>query len=128
MRYDPGLVLILTGIIHNLSAFVFPNIRQGLQDLSSNGVLGAGLATPSSALAMWYLCGGFFMMFAGRLLQLYLRDVPRAGGRLPREVGVSLFLIGLFGTMLAPKGGFWLALLQGAYIAAGGTSADKRSQ
>jgi hypothetical protein len=116
-RAVAGRLLVLIGSMHLVGGWVG---RDALRRIVRNGIVGqadsgVGLVVGSSnqELVFWFLLWGFLMIVIG---QLVIR-MDECGIRVPRRVGVQLFVVNVICAVLIPKAGFWWVLLPSWLIA-----------
>ena len=104
-----GLWLVLTGVGHNLIGLALRGDE--LAAIVSDGLFDT-LSSAEREAAFWFEAGGILMILLGALM----RHGELRGAPPPRWLGWSLLLSGLLGAVCLPVCGFWLIVLQGAWL------------
>lgn len=100
-----GHWLMAVAVLHTVFALVF--LRQPLLGVVQRGVFNTVGQDPMTAAAVWFLLFGAVLA----LLALAITALERSGdGRALRRQGWGLLALCVFGVVLMPDSGFWLAM------------------
>jgi hypothetical protein len=110
-----GILLIGTGVIHNLLGLVMG--KPILQEIINSGFVNTIHEQMDRNAIFWFLFGGFMMMILGKLMQDYLKENEKP---LPVSLGYYLLALSLIGCIMMPISGFWIVLPQAFLIIAAG--------
>lgn len=105
--------MIGIGFIHEVYAFLSPNIRASTMSVLARG--GVDSKSTQDVSAYFFHASGFLMLTCGHVMKVYIRKAKKS---LPKEIGYSLGASALTCALLLPKSGFWLLVGLGSYIVA----------
>ena len=99
-----GKSLLGIGALHSAMGFALGG--QSLAEIVEVGFFGAVNGQPSREAIFWFLFFGFLLMLVGHLVNsLESRHIV-----IPKSFGYGLLVMTIFGLMIMPISGWWLAL------------------
>lgn len=106
-----GTYLWATGVIHTVVGLAIGT--EGYMPIVRDGFVNAVGDDIGRNFSFWFLVLGVFIIFAGLLMQRYIKDTGRPA---PRSLGWFLLIFAAIGCVMAPVTGFWLFLPQALII------------
>ena len=106
-----GILLIATGIIHNLLGFLMG--WKTLVEIANSGFFNSVNDQMDRNAIFWFLFGGFMMMLMGHFMHLYIKENHKP---LPPSIGYYLLILTIAGCIIMPISGFWLVVPQALVI------------
>lgn len=107
-----GLIFTTTGGLHTLLGIILFHAQ--LRAIYGAGIVNGIEEHYDRGFSFWFVFTGLLMMLLGFLMDWVVRKKQLI---LPKSFGYLLVALCLVGAIIMPVGGFWLALLQGVYIA-----------
>jgi hypothetical protein len=129
MKKISGLVLVVIGLLHSLTALVMPGAI-GFSEIWKEIIdVGVVDALKSDSLRIWgyywFLISGFFMIIYGLLCHWVENQL---NSPLPSFIGWGLLLVSIFGIVMDIGTGFWLVLLIAINIIVSSQRGDRSRQ
>lgn len=106
-----GTYLWVTGAIHTAVGLALGT--EGWMPIVRDGLVNAVGDDIGRNYSFWFLVLGVFIIFAGLLMQRYIKDTGRPT---PKSLGWFLLILAAVGCAMAPATGFWLFLPQALII------------
>ena len=122
---SPGYAIMLVGVGHaiwGLIAYhdpVWDLIRAGFVGSVGDGIFDTTDAKGPRAAAFWFLLTAPFLVLAGYLVEVAIRDRDHHALLV---AGISLLAIGLVGVAVMPASGFWAGIGIGCWLVYWGRS------
>lgn len=106
-----GIYLWATGVIHTIVGLIL--CYDGYMPIVRDGFVNAVGDDAGRNFSFWFLVLGVFIIFAGLLMQRYIKDTGKPA---PMFLGVFLLVTSVIGCVMAPVTGFWLFIPQAIII------------
>lgn len=119
-RLGAGEALTAVGVFHTAAGLA--KYRHALREMAHEGLVDAVKGDHERGEAIWFLMCGASVFLTGRLA----RWTQMRTGTLPASTGWMLFGIGVVGSALLPRSGFWSIFRSGNPVPRGHTSRARR--
>jgi MFS family permease len=106
-----GIYLWATGIVHTIVGLAFG--AEGYMPIVRDGFVNAVGGDVGRNFSFWFLVCGVFIIFAGLVMQRYIKDTGRPA---PMFSGIFMLVFSLVGCAMAPGTGVWLFIPQAIII------------
>jgi MFS family permease len=106
-----GIYLWVTGVIHTMFGLAFGS--EGYMPILRDGLVNAVGEDVGRNFSFWFLVCGVVIIYAGLLMQRYIKDTQRPA---PMSLGIFLLVFSIIGCAMAPGTGFWLFIPQAIII------------
>lgn len=109
-RYS-GIFLILTGILHTITAVLLG--KDAYVAMIKDGLVNSADSDHIREFSFWFLICGIFIILFGQTLHYYIKKEQKPA---PLFLGYGILILTIFGCIIEPISGFWLFIPQALII------------